>query len=73
MPLTASKTWSQYRVLLTPNATNLTGVAHTFTATVQHTGVANPTEADWTAVPDGTTLTASTPPVRGRSIRRRRV
>ncbi len=60
VPLTASKTWLQYRVLLSPNATNLTGVPHTFTATVQQTGVANPTEANWTAVPIGTTLTAST-------------
>ena len=56
VPLTATKTWSQYRVLLTPSATNLTGVAHTFTATVQHSDVIDPTEADWTAVPDGTTL-----------------
>ena len=60
VPLTATKTWLQYRVLLSPSATNLVGVPHTFTATVQQTGVANPTEADWTAVPDGTTLTAST-------------
>ncbi len=60
VPLTASKTWLQYRVLLSPSATNLVGVPHTFTATVQQTGVANPTEADWTAVPVGTTLTAST-------------
>jgi hypothetical protein len=60
VPLTASKTWLQYRVLLTANATNLTGVPHTFTATVQQTGVTNPIEADWTAVPNGTTLTAST-------------
>jgi hypothetical protein len=63
VPLTASKTWLQYRVLLSPNATNLVGVPHTFTATVQTSGVANPTEADWQAVSDGTTLTASaTPP-----------
>ena len=73
VPVTASKTWSQYRVLLTPNATNLVGVPHTFTATVQQTGVINPTEGDWTAVPAGTTLTASTTPAGRRSIRRRRV
>ena len=41
-------------------ATNLVGQPHTFTATVQQTAVPNPTEADWTAVPDGTTLIAST-------------
>jgi hypothetical protein len=35
-------------------------VPHTFTATVQQTAVAIPADADWTAVPDGTTLTAST-------------
>ena len=45
VPLTATKTWLQYRVLLSPSATNLIGVPHTFTATVQTTGVANPTEA----------------------------
>jgi hypothetical protein len=60
VPLTASKTWSQYRVVLTPSATNLVGVAHTFTATVQHAVVNDPTEADWMTVPDGTTLTVAT-------------
>ena len=35
VPLTATKTWSQFRVLLSPSATNLVGVPHTFTATVQ--------------------------------------
>ncbi len=47
MPLTASKTWLAYRVLLDAAATNLVGVPHTFTATVQQTGVANPADADW--------------------------
>ncbi len=60
VPLTASKTWLQYRVLLSPNATNLVGVPHTFTATVQQTGVADPAETDWAAVPDGTTLAVTT-------------
>jgi fimbrial isopeptide formation D2 family protein len=59
VPLTASKTWMQYRVLLEAAATNLTGDPHTFTATVQQTGAASPGPADWTAVPNGTTLTAS--------------
>jgi fimbrial isopeptide formation D2 family protein len=58
VPLTASKTWLRYRVLLSANATNLTGVAHTFTATVQQTDMAD-ADAEWTAVPDGTTLTAT--------------
>jgi hypothetical protein len=60
VPLTTTKTWLQYRVLLETAATNLTGVPHTFTATVQQTAVTTPTNADWTAVPNGTTLTAST-------------
>ena len=59
VPLTATKTWLQYRVLLSPDATNLVGVPHTFTATVQTSGVANPTESDWVAASDLTTLTAT--------------
>jgi len=59
VPLTTTKTWLQYRVVLPDPATNLVGETHTFIATVQQTGVADPTEADWTAVPDGTTLTAN--------------
>jgi fimbrial isopeptide formation D2 family protein len=63
VPLATSKTWLQYRVLLNPpSATNLTGVSHTLTATVQQTGIPNPTNSDWTAVPDGTTLAAAPTP-----------
>ena len=60
VPVTASKTWSQYRVLLSPSATNLTGSgAHVHGDGAAHR-CGDPTEADWTAVPDGTTLTATT-------------
>ena len=56
VPLTASKTWLGYRVTLDAPATNLVGVPHTFTATVEQSADGN----TWTAVPDGTTLTATT-------------
>ena len=56
VPLTSSKTWRGYRVSLSPAATNLVGVPHTFTATVEQSAD-GPT---WSAVPDGTTLTATT-------------
>jgi hypothetical protein len=59
VPLTASKTWLQYRVLLDTAATNLVGQSHTFNATVQQSALETPTDADWTGVPDGTTLAAS--------------
>jgi hypothetical protein len=59
VPLSASKTWLSYRVSLTAPATNLIGQSHTFTATVQQTGVANPVDSDWVAVPDGTTLSVT--------------
>ncbi len=57
VPLEASKTWLAYRVLLEDDATNLVGESHTFTATVQQTDDDGVT---WAAVPDGTTLTATT-------------
>src|SRR5262249_23312173 len=60
VPLTSAKTWLQYRVLLSPDTTNLVGQAHTFTATVQQSAAPNPAPGDWAAVADGTTLTAST-------------
>ncbi len=56
----------------TAAATNLVGVPHTFTATVQQTDVADPADSDWVAVPDGTTLTADARGRRDDQIRRRR-
>ena len=56
VPLTASKTWLGYRVSLSPAATNLVGVPHTFTATVEQSADGT----TWSPVPDGTTLTATT-------------
>ena len=58
-PAVRTKTWVAYRVLLSPPATNLVGEPHTFTATAQFSGVENPADTDWTAVPNGTTLTAT--------------
>ena len=56
VPLTATKTWLGYRVSLSAAATNLVGVPHTFTATVEQSADGN----TWTPAPDGTTLTATT-------------
>ena len=56
VPLTASKTWLGYRVSLDAPATNLVGVSHTFTATVEQSADG----ITWGPVPFGTTLTATT-------------
>ena len=56
VPLTTSKTWLGYRVSLDAPATNLVGVPHTFTATVEQSADGT----TWSPVPDGTTLTATT-------------
>ena len=56
VPVTASKTWLGYRVALSGAATNLVGVPHTFTATVEQSADGT----TWSPVPDGSTLTATT-------------
>lgn len=53
------KTWRAYRASIAEDGLNLVRDAHTFTVTVEQTDVADPSEEDWQAAPDGTTATVA--------------
>ena len=55
----ATKTWRAYRVSIVPDGLDLVRNEQSSTVTIEQTDVANPTEADWSPVPEGTTATVA--------------